>query len=61
MVAKAYHAFDPATLDFAVSAALRDHLPQAWLNKLDKVHNEDSSRIAFSYDRDICQLLQNME
>ncbi|MCP4605369.1 MAG: hypothetical protein GY847_33425, partial [Proteobacteria bacterium] len=61
MVAKAYHVFDPAALDFAASAALRDHLPQAWLNKLDEAHNEDSTRIAFSYDRDICQLLQNTE
>ncbi len=61
MVAKAYHAFDPAALDFAAFAALRDHLPQVWLNKFDEAHNEDSSRIAFSYDRDICQLLQDTE
>ncbi len=44
-----------------MSAALRDHLPQAWLNKLDEAHNEDAARIAFSYDREICQLLQNTE
>ncbi len=61
MVAKAYHAFDPAALNFAASAALRGHLPQAWLNKLDEAHNEDAARIVFSYDREICQLLQNTE
>ncbi len=61
MAAKAYHAFDLAALDFIASAALRDHLPQAWLNKLDEAHNEDATRIAFSYDREICQLVQNTE
>ncbi len=61
VAAKAYHAFDPATLDFAASTALRDKLPQAWLNKLDEAHNEDPSRIAFSYDWEVCQLLQDME
>ncbi|MCP4698291.1 MAG: hypothetical protein GY862_15770, partial [Gammaproteobacteria bacterium] len=61
MAAKAYHRFDPAALDFAASAALRDHLPLAWLNKLDEAHNEDSNRITFSYERDYCQLMQNTE
>ncbi len=61
MAAKDYYQFDPVALDFAASVALRDHLPQAWLNKLDEAHNEDAHRMAFSYDRDICQLLQNME
>ncbi len=58
---KAYHKFDLAALDFAASTALRDKLPQAWLNKLDEAHNEDPSQIAFSYDREVCQLLQDME
>ncbi len=61
VAAKAYHKFDPAALDFAASTALRDKLPQAWLNKLDEAHNEDPSRIAFSYDQDVCQLLQDTE
>ncbi len=61
MAAKAYHVLDPAALDFAVSIALRPHLPVAWLNKLDEAHNKDVSRIAFMHDRDICQLLQNTE
>ncbi len=61
LASKAYHAFDPAALDFVASTALRNKIPQAWLNKLDEVHNEDPSRIAFSYDREVCQLLQDME
>ncbi len=54
MAAKAYHAFDPAALDFTTSTVLRDHLPQAWLNKLDEAHNANPARIAFSYDREVC-------
>ncbi len=32
LVSKAYHMFDPAALDFVASTALRDKLPQAWVN-----------------------------
>ncbi len=41
LTAKAYHRFDPATLDFIASTVLRDKLPQVWLTKLDEAHNED--------------------
>ncbi len=61
LTANAYHRFDPATLDFVASTALRDKLPQAWLTKLDEVHNEDPTRMVFSYDWEVCQLLQDTE
>ncbi len=61
VVAKAYHAFDPAALDFIALTALRGKIPLVWLNKLDEAHNEDPLRIAFSYDREVCQLLQDTE
>ncbi|MCP4544097.1 MAG: hypothetical protein GY832_43860, partial [Chloroflexi bacterium] len=61
MAAHAFPKFDSAALDVAASAELRHHLPQGWVNKLDEAHNKDSDRITFSYDRDLCQLLQNME
>ncbi len=61
LVSKAYHAFDLAALDFVASTALRDKLPQAWLNKLDDAHNENPAQITFSYDREVCQLLQDTE
>ncbi len=61
LVSKGYNAFDSATLDFVASTALREKLPLAWLNKLDDVHYEDLTRIAFSNDWEVCQFLQDTE
>ncbi len=61
LVSKAYSQFNAVALDVVVSTVLRDKIPQAWLNKLDDVHDENLARLAFSCDHGICQHLQNSE
>ncbi len=58
---KGYSQFNAAALDVVASTELRDKIPQAWLNKLDDAYDGNLARLAFSYDREICQHLQNSE
>ncbi len=61
LVAKIYSQFNAAALDVVASTELRDKIPQAWLNKLNDAHDENPARLAFLYDCEICQHLQNTE
>ncbi len=60
-IPKVYNLFDAAALDVVAPTELRDKIPMAWLNKLDDAHNENPSRIAFSYDCKFCMHHQNSE
>ncbi len=61
LVSKGFSQFNAAALDVIASTELREKIPLAWLNKLNDVHDEDPSQITFSYDREVCQHLQNTE
>ncbi len=61
LVHKAYSSFDPANLDKVASSELRDKIPLGWLIKLVDAHDEDVSRITFTYDHDFCEHLQAVE